>query len=100
MNVTVASGGRTHADRKRAGSFSSPSLWISKCKWLFDRFMAEGFPPGQLQVIDLVIRMACQPKFEIDRDVLVTQSEPMSQPILKRLGFEVVGEISVMIDRF
>jgi GNAT superfamily N-acetyltransferase len=34
------------------------------------------------------------------RDVLVTQSEPMSQPILKRLGFEVVGEISVLIDRF
>ena len=34
------------------------------------------------------------------RDVLVTQSEPMSQPILKRLGFEVVGEISVLVDRF
>ncbi|HEX5195734.1 MAG TPA: GNAT family N-acetyltransferase [Gaiellales bacterium] len=34
------------------------------------------------------------------REVLVTQSEPMSQPILKRLGFEVVGEISVLIDRF
>ena len=34
------------------------------------------------------------------RDVLVTQSEPMSQPILRRLGFEVVGEISVLIDRF
>jgi hypothetical protein len=34
------------------------------------------------------------------RDVLVTQSEPMSQPILKRLGFEVVGEISVLSDRF
>ena len=34
------------------------------------------------------------------RGVLVTQSEPMSQPILKRLGFEVVGEISVLIDRF
>jgi GNAT superfamily N-acetyltransferase len=34
------------------------------------------------------------------RDVLVTQSEPMSQPILKRLGFQPVGEISVLIDRF
>ncbi|MDX6522817.1 MAG: hypothetical protein QOI17_330, partial [Gaiellales bacterium] len=34
------------------------------------------------------------------RGVLVTQSEPMSQPILKRLGFEVVGEISVLLDRF
>jgi GNAT superfamily N-acetyltransferase len=34
------------------------------------------------------------------RDVLVTQSEPMSQPILLRLGFEVVGEIHVLLDRF
>jgi GNAT superfamily N-acetyltransferase len=34
------------------------------------------------------------------RDVLVTQSEPMSQPILLRLGFEVVGEIAVLVDRF
>jgi GNAT superfamily N-acetyltransferase len=34
------------------------------------------------------------------RDVLVTQSEPMSQPILLRLGFRVVGEIVVLVDRF
>ena len=34
------------------------------------------------------------------RHVLVTQSEPMSQPILLRLGFRVVGEISVLVDRF
>ncbi len=32
--------------------------------------------------------------------VLVTQSEPMSQPILGRLGFRVVGEIHVLVDRF
>lgn len=35
-----------------------------------------------------------------DRHVLVTQSEPMSQPILLRLGFRVVGEITVLLDRF
>jgi GNAT superfamily N-acetyltransferase len=34
------------------------------------------------------------------RTVLVTQSEPMSQPILLRLGFEAVGEITVLVDRF
>ena len=34
------------------------------------------------------------------RDVLVTQSEPMSQPILLRLGFQAVGEITVLLDRF
>ena len=37
---------------------------------------------------------------ERGRTVLVTQSEPMSQPILLRLGFEVVGEITVLLDRF
>ena len=37
---------------------------------------------------------------ERGRSVLVTQSEPMSQPILLRLGFEVVGEISVLVDSF
>ena len=30
----------------------------------------------------------------------VTQSEPMSQPILARLGFRPVGEIHVLLDRF
>ncbi len=37
---------------------------------------------------------------ERGRDVLVTQSEPMSQPILLGVGFEVVGEITVLLDRF
>ncbi len=31
---------------------------------------------------------------------VATQSEPMSQPILVRLGFQVVAEIDVLIDRF
>jgi GNAT superfamily N-acetyltransferase len=34
------------------------------------------------------------------RPLLVTQSEPMSQPILLRLGFEVVGHIDVLLDRW
>ena len=34
------------------------------------------------------------------RTLMVTQSEPMSQPILLRLGFEVVGEIHVLEDTF
>jgi hypothetical protein len=37
---------------------------------------------------------------EAGRSVLVTQSEPMSQPILARLGFDVVGLIDVYLDRF
>jgi hypothetical protein len=34
------------------------------------------------------------------RPLLVTQSEPMSQPILLRLGFEVVGQIMILLDRW
>ncbi len=34
------------------------------------------------------------------RELLVTQSEPMSQPILRRLGFDVVGRIDVLLDRW
>jgi GNAT superfamily N-acetyltransferase len=34
------------------------------------------------------------------RPLLVTQSEPMSQPILLRLGFEVVGRIMILLDRW
>ena len=34
------------------------------------------------------------------RPLVVTQSEPMSQPILLKLGFEVVGRITVLIDRW
>jgi GNAT superfamily N-acetyltransferase len=41
-----------------------------------------------------------QAAHDAGRSVLVTQSEPMSQPILARLGFEPVGKIDVYVDRF
>ena len=47
-----------------------------------------------------LVHFRWQEAVESGRDVLVTQSEPMSQPILLRLGFEVVGEITVLLDRF
>ena len=34
------------------------------------------------------------------RPLVVTQSEPMSQPILLKLGFEAVGWINVLVDRW
>lgn len=42
----------------------------SKCKRIFNNMMQEGFPEGELEVIDMVIRMATQPKFELDMNVL------------------------------
>jgi GNAT superfamily N-acetyltransferase len=41
-----------------------------------------------------------QAALDAGRSVLVTQSEPMSQPILARLGFQPVGRIDVYVDRF
>jgi hypothetical protein len=37
-----------------------------KCRNIFARMMAEGFPPGELEVVDMVVRMASVPRFEVD----------------------------------
>ena len=42
----------------------------SKCKTIYERIIAEGFPVGELDTIDMVIRMATQPQFELDQMVL------------------------------
>lgn len=43
----------------------------NKCKIIFEKLMLENkFPPRELAVIDMVIRMATVPKFELDMNVL------------------------------
>jgi DNA polymerase I-like protein with 3'-5' exonuclease and polymerase domains len=41
-----------------------------KCKTIFDRILADGFPDSELETVDMVIRMATQPVFELDAMVL------------------------------
>jgi DNA polymerase bacteriophage-type len=41
-----------------------------KCKRIFANMTEEGFPEGEFEIIDMVIRMATQPKFELDQFVL------------------------------
>jgi len=41
-----------------------------KCRQIFMNIMQDGFPHGELETIDMVIRMATQPKFELDSFVL------------------------------
>ena len=41
-----------------------------KCRTIFGNIMADGFPPGELETIDMVIRMTTQPAFELDNVVL------------------------------
>ena len=43
----------------------------NKCRTIFEKLMLdEMFPPSELRVVDMVIRMAAQPKFELDQGVL------------------------------
>ena len=41
-----------------------------KCRTIFQNILLAGFPPQELHTIDWVVRMAAQPKFEIDQIVL------------------------------
>jgi DNA polymerase I-like protein with 3'-5' exonuclease and polymerase domains len=41
-----------------------------KCRQLYRNFMKEGFPRQQLEIIDMTIRMAALPQFELDPNVL------------------------------
>jgi DNA polymerase I-like protein with 3'-5' exonuclease and polymerase domains len=41
-----------------------------KCQFIYNEIMKSGFPPRELEVIDMVVRMAARPVFEIDQDVL------------------------------
>jgi DNA polymerase len=41
-----------------------------KCAEIYRRMLDDGFPANQLELIDMVIRMAAQPKFEIDQITL------------------------------
>ena len=42
----------------------------TKCEALFNRMISDGFPQGQLPVIDRLIRMATMPQYVVDPDVM------------------------------
>jgi len=41
-----------------------------KCREIFGRILADGFPVSELPIIDMVVRMTTEPKFELDKTVL------------------------------
>jgi len=41
-----------------------------KCRDIYEQILADGFPVSELDVIDWTIRMAAQPKFEIDQIIV------------------------------
>lgn len=42
----------------------------AKCRAIYGKMMDEGFPVTELDTIDMVVRMAAQPKFVVDRQIL------------------------------
>ena len=62
---------------------------MPKCREIFGRILGEGFPPRELQVIDMVIRMATCPQFELDLTVLAAHGDAVregKQALLEAAG--------------
>jgi hypothetical protein len=55
------------------------------------RMMGEGFPPGQLEVIDRQIRMASEPQFTLRQDILALHYDAVTSKkhaLLNSIGFD------------
>lgn len=73
-----------------------------KCRTIFRTMMEEGFPAGELEVIDMVIRMAAQPRFELDAMVLAEHLGKVradKQALLDACGIEKDNVKSIMSDQ-
>jgi len=57
----------------------------------FSRMMGEGFPPGQLEIIDRQIRMASEPNFVLNQNVLALHYDAVTSrkhALLNSIGFD------------
>lgn len=64
---------------------------LIKCRTFWHKMLADGFPEGELDVIDMVIRMAAQPKFVLDMEILsqhLHEVKQRKQDLLDRAGLE------------
>lgn len=62
-----------------------------KCEFIFDRIMADGFPEHELDIIDIVVRMAACPQFELDMNLVAEHhSEVLAhkQQLLDNAGMD------------
>lgn len=62
-----------------------------KCRFLFNRMLADGFPEGELDVIDWVVRMAAQPQLEVDANIVAAHLNAVvakKQALLDNAGME------------
>jgi DNA polymerase len=43
---------------------------VDKCRFLYHRMIADGFPNSELDVVDWVVRMVAQPQLEVDMSIV------------------------------
>jgi hypothetical protein len=64
---------------------------LDKCRHIYRSIMAEGYPQEQLDVIDMVVRMAAEPKFLLDLTVLyeyLAKVKAEKDALLARVGLD------------
>lgn len=69
---------------------------VTKCKTIFKELMLDGFPAAELSLIDRQVRMATNPKFIIDQDVLqkyLAKVVKQKSDILAKIDMEL-GDIA------
>jgi DNA polymerase len=62
-----------------------------KCKAIYELMLADGFPKGELDTIDIVVRMAAYPQFEVDMGILyehLGEVKAKKEALLQRCGMD------------
>jgi DNA polymerase bacteriophage-type len=73
-----------------------------KCRLIFGRLLAGGFPPGELDVVDMVVRMAACPQFDLDQIVLadhLARVKADKAQLLAEAGLSADNISSIMSDQ-
>lgn len=71
------------------------------CRDIFYKIMEDDFPPAELETIDMVTRMATQPKFELDAVVLaehLAAVKARKEALLAAAGLDQANVWSIMSD--
>jgi len=64
---------------------------LAKCEYIWDHILADGFPEGELDIIDMVVKMAAQPAFVLDRNLVAAHYAEVvakKQALLDRVGLD------------
>jgi DNA polymerase len=64
---------------------------VGKCRYLFHRFLSDGFPNSELDVVDWVVRMVARPQFEISPGMVaehLAEVQNAKQLLLEKCGMD------------